>query len=518
MRAARACLRLLCACLGLGLLAGLLGVLPLWPGPAPTMSAAAAVTPAGDEPAPADPQVTLRQLFTPDGGLARSGKRDASMVLADLYLARIREASASGAPVLPRPSDGRADPEGMGYTADQVRTCGRRICVHYVRTTDDAPDLTDADGDKVPDWVSTTLRVMERVWRAETGRLGYRPPPADAGRGGDDKFDVYLADIGELGLYGYCAPEDGLPAQPQRARSYCVLDNDMAEFPGRPIDSLKVTAAHEFFHAVQFGYDVGEDRWLMEASATWMEEQVFDGINDNRQFLGSGQLEFPWVPLDTYEWGGFGHYGNWLFLERLAADFGPGVVKELWQGAAAQGKRNAYSTRALRRVLKRHGTDVGDYLARFALTNRLPGRFYPEGKHYDPAPVTRRFQLAPGAKQRHVQRVEQLATGTVQVTPKRGRARLRLKVDAPRHKAHPAVKVLVQRRNGKLSMQRVRLSHDGKGRIVVPFSARKVERVLVAVANGAVGYSCDVGSNRSCQGDPKHPDYGVELRFKVRRR
>jgi hypothetical protein len=37
---------------------------------------------------------------------------------------------------------------------------------------------------------------------------------------------------------------------------------------------LKVTAAHEFFHAVQFAYDIGEDGWLMESTATWMEEHV----------------------------------------------------------------------------------------------------------------------------------------------------------------------------------------------------------------------------------------------------
>jgi hypothetical protein len=29
-----------------------------------------------------------------------------------------------------------------------------------------------------------------------------------------------------------------------------------------------VTAAHEFFHAIQYGYDVSEDPWLMESTAT----------------------------------------------------------------------------------------------------------------------------------------------------------------------------------------------------------------------------------------------------------
>ena len=44
--------------------------------------------------------------------------------------------------------------------------------------------------------------------------------------------------------------------------AYCVLDNDFsaAEF-GYPDPTLplRVTAAHEFFHAIQFAYDLYED-------------------------------------------------------------------------------------------------------------------------------------------------------------------------------------------------------------------------------------------------------------------
>ena len=53
----------------------------------------------------------------------------------------------------------------------------------------------------------------------------------------------------------------------------------------QPINALRVTAAHEFFHAIQFAYDVKEDLWFMEGSATWVEDEVYDSINDNYQFL-----------------------------------------------------------------------------------------------------------------------------------------------------------------------------------------------------------------------------------------
>ena len=61
---------------------------------------------------------------------------------------------------------------------------------------------------------------------------------------------------------------------------------------------MRVTAAHEFFHAVQFGYDYFEDVWLMEASSAWVEDEIFDDIDDNRQYLAKSPLSSPAAPLD----------------------------------------------------------------------------------------------------------------------------------------------------------------------------------------------------------------------------
>ena len=46
-----------------------------------------------------------------------------------------------------------------------------------------------------------------------------------------------------------------------------------------------MTAAHEFFHAVQFAYDAADDQWFMESTATWMEDEIYDDVNDNLQYL-----------------------------------------------------------------------------------------------------------------------------------------------------------------------------------------------------------------------------------------
>ena len=88
------------------------------------------------------------------------------------------------------------------------------------------------------------------------------------------------------------------------------------------MNSLRVTAAHEFFHAVQFGYDYGEDPWLMEATATWMEERVAD--DDQRQPavppLRPGRRARR--PARHLQPAGFNQYGNWAFFEYLSSRYG----------------------------------------------------------------------------------------------------------------------------------------------------------------------------------------------------
>ena len=43
-----------------------------------------------------------------------------------------------------------------------------------------------------------------------------------------------------------------------------------------------------------------EDLWLLETTATWVEEQVYDDINDNRQYLPVSQIYAPNIPLDAF--------------------------------------------------------------------------------------------------------------------------------------------------------------------------------------------------------------------------
>ncbi len=244
------------------------------------------------------------------GHVARPDPRSATLVLRDLAL-RVGQLSARPRAIadriLARPTDGIGDPFDDGYTvSEEPPECSADVCVHYVATTDDAPDPDDLDISGVPDYVEAVLSVLDHVWAEEVDGLGYRAPKSDAtsdNDGGSALLDVYLADIGVGGLYGYCASDDPHLGPPPYdfwdMSAYCVLDDDydISQFGyPNPMKPLKVTAAHEFFHAVQFAYDIAEDGWFMESTATWMEEHVYDAINDNRQYLASSPLAKPLDP------------------------------------------------------------------------------------------------------------------------------------------------------------------------------------------------------------------------------
>ncbi len=206
-------------------------------------------------------------------------------------------------------------------------------------------------------WVNRNLALLNKVWRFEVGKLGYRKPVSDGfvkGRnnGGNGKFDVYLADVGSQGLYGYCAPEYVRKGKPRLATGFCVLDNDFSrdQFSAPPRDSLRVTAAHEFFHAIQFGYDYLDDRWFKESTATWIEERFADDVNDNRSYLVASQVQRPGYSMDVSGVSNFQQYGNWTWWEYLTVRYGAGIVRKVWNGAGQfKGAGRTYSTKALTR-------------------------------------------------------------------------------------------------------------------------------------------------------------------------
>ena len=308
----------------------------------------------------------------------------------DLFVARPRLGpfdSLMASAILARPTDGDQDPGGDGYRGPTRKACGQRICVHYAVRGADAPPSRR--------WALRTLRTLGKVWDHEVDVLRYRRPPADGRRGGDSRFDVYLAELGDRGLFGYCTPERRVRGERFAASSYCVLDDDFSrrQFGEPPGDSLRVTAAHEFFHAIQFGYDFREDPWLLESTATWIEETFADKVDDNRRYLRFGTVRRPGVPLDDFSNDRYAHYGNWAWWEYLTDRYGDGLVRAVWNRADTVGDApDLSSIDALEAVLDRHA-GLARTLTSYAVANLSPADTYPEGSRWPTAQVSRATPL-----------------------------------------------------------------------------------------------------------------------------
>lgn len=443
---------------------------------------------------------------------------EATLALRDLFAAKSRlgmlgNQFAGG--LLARPTEGVRDPFADGYSARSKRMCGANICVHWVERTDDAATR---------EWARTTLRAMRQVWRHHIGTLGYRRPATDGLRGGNAKFDVYLKELGSKGVYGYCAPERRVAGEPLQASGFCVLDNDFArsQFGRAPKQTLKVTAAHEFFHAIQFAYDFGEDPWLLESTATWMEERFAPAVDDNRAYLRYGQLGRPRVPLDLFETSGYAHYGNWTFWEFVADRLGADVVRQVWERAGTgDGLPNDYSTQALRRVLADHG-GLPRIFAAYSAGNTIPGATYPEGLAYPKAPVAARRLSSTQPRTRFKARIDHLSSRSVRLRPDRSLRdagwRLQVHIDAPATYRGSAAYLTVKRADGRLHRRLIRLDPTGAGQVRVRFSARATKIVTITFANASTRTVCDDGTTYACQGTSRDDDRRFRLSAHVVRR
>lgn len=475
------------------------------------------------------------------GEVEQVSGRGATLVLRDLALrtAELGPADRRAAErLLARPDD-QDVPIGNGWRpgAPSSVTCGPQACVHWVTdgADPDAPDVDHDDGpaNGIPDWIDLALLTFQDVWFQEVDTIGYRAPLSDAdspNNGGDGLFDVYVDDLGQDGVFGYCTSDDpdiGVPGV-FAVSAYCVVDNDFAAVQygtaHTPEEFLQVTSAHEFNHASQFAYDWTEDAWLLEGTATNMEETVYPSIDDNVAFLYLwSPLNRPSTPLDRAF--GDSEYGSWIFwryLEEKVAGGDPALVRQIWEraDAALPGAPDDYSLLAVRRELNQRGTRVSDAFADFGVTNRLRDYADSASAGYPSPPRSRSYRVGPRRSVGWTTwRIDHLSTRYLSFAPTDrtpARARLRLLVTLPRHGAHATV--VVVRANGTKAVRRLTRDDEGLARRTGAFGREQVRRWHLILSNGSTRTRCWTGDGPpfySCVGSPRDDRRPFEVRARL---
>ncbi|KAA3631861.1 MAG: hypothetical protein DWP97_12120, partial [Calditrichaeota bacterium] len=251
--------------------------------------------------------------------------------------------------------------------------------LHYDTLGVDAVPSADTNANLVPDFVENCASYLDSSLTKHL-ELGYLTPPSDGGMGGDTLFDVYFE---EMSYYGYAVPEAPGGYAWDDYFSYLVLNNDFLGFPsnndpeGLVAGAAKATAAHEFHHCVQFAYDVAEGSWFMELDATYMEDIVFDHVDDNYNYL-PGFMNSPQSSL--MDNSPSHKYASFIWATYLAEKFDTSLNVAAWEGARYNTIYNTYSDN----LMARYGWTQDSAYADFTSWNYITGS-RDDGLHYEEA-------------------------------------------------------------------------------------------------------------------------------------
>ena len=211
--------------------------------------------------------------------------------------------------------------------------------IHYTETGSDAVLAGDVNENNIPDFVEETGIALDRSYNFFIAS-GYQPPPVETIEGSE--YDVYLANQGEGGVYGFTTAETDQPETPWfDPTSYIEMSNDFSDelFFTHGFDALRITVAHELHHAFQFGYNfnINDNSYFHEMTSTWFEDVLYDDVNDYLQYvpsvIGEGSLKnslgnkFPISETPR-------HYGMSLFLhvfDKRFGERGPDLLVNIWE-------------------------------------------------------------------------------------------------------------------------------------------------------------------------------------------
>ncbi len=276
----------------------------------------------------------------------------------------------------------------------------------------------DTTGFEAPALVSTTLgcqrlpntveqyidsvgKYFNEVWDLEINSLGYAQPPLQ-------NDNTYWIDVHELGfgLYGRTFPDPNPlnSGNPSRYKTYIEIDNDFCDvYPSsRGIPGLKVTAAHEFHHAIQLGaYGTWGlvDYYFNEITSTWMEDVAYNDVDDYYQYLTnslSQQSQFSYPSKRFTEYNGSIEYSRAIWGKFIEKRYSPNIMLRSWENM-----RMNTSIQAIDQALTEAGGSFRQAFLEWSLWNNNTGpncdtvKYYSEGINYPPMRVRNVAQYTP---------------------------------------------------------------------------------------------------------------------------
>lgn len=246
-----------------------------------------------------------------------------------------------------------------------VRSSAGHFNIHYATSGTDVPKPIDANGNPIPinTWVARVADTFEHVYDVEAGQMGYTAAPTLTGA----PYDVYLQDLGQTNVFGQTETDKPVSSGSISYTSFIIIDNDFADSVYAPYKGeagLQITAAHEYHHAIQYGYNFFFDIWYAEATSAWMEDEVYDGVNQLYNYIHN-YLGKPMALDAPAQTGDNSEYGRWIFNRDLVERFNsPVIIRNVWERLQAMGNANNNSDipmlPVIDDVLKSRSSTLGD--------------------------------------------------------------------------------------------------------------------------------------------------------------
>jgi len=202
--------------------------------------------------------------------------------------------------------------------------------IHFDTTGSAAPDLTDSDGNGIPDFVDEVGIIADSARHVLVDIMEWEEEPFD-GEGG---YDIYIMSYA-AGVYGFNYKDI-------RNTSYLQIDNDYvgynSKFDLAPLEIMRITVGHEYFHGIQWGYEenLGSNAYFYEMTSMWFEDVLIPDGNDYLDGWADDLLDDPTADFDNtgkgYELALFGHYLS-SFLDPKGIDTAKNstIIREIWE-------------------------------------------------------------------------------------------------------------------------------------------------------------------------------------------
>lgn len=223
--------------------------------------------------------------------------------------------------------------------------------INYAIMGVDSVDITCTNDHNIPDYIDVVANCLDSLYeRYQT--MGFTKAFIRDGQ----KFNVTISrNACRTGVYGFCSPSAIIsvtgyaigdnPNSPNIVEKNAwiaalTINSNFRDFESKPTkitehNNIRITCAHEFMHAIQFGYEIGMITSCKEGCAVWAETEIYPGISQYMQY--SGVMLNPEGPMDYNDSEGTETskyynrwYSSWVLPRFLSEKKGNDIIPKLY--------------------------------------------------------------------------------------------------------------------------------------------------------------------------------------------